>query len=171
MMAESQVAIADKALKKLKDHLTCAVCLDDLKCPKILNCFHVLCEQCLQRLVVQERQGEGLSLCCPTCRKVTVLLPATGVHGLQSAFHIDRLFEIQETLKKMMEPKSLLCEKCKKMARSATSFCRDCGQFICTTCADVRADVHANWDDFSSHEVISLDQLQTEVSECMPAKR
>ena len=165
-MAESQVAVADKALKKLEDQLTCAVCLDDFKQPKMLNCFHVFCEQCLQRLVVQERQGQ-VSLRCPTCRRSTLLPSATSVSGLQSAFHIHHLLEIQDALKRMKEPKSVQCEKCKKVSRVATSFCRDCGQFICATCADV----HANWDDFSSHEVVSVDQLQSEVSKHVPPKK
>ena len=165
-MAESQVAVADKALKKLEDQLTCAVCLDDFKQPKMLNCFHVFCEQCLQRLVVQEKQGQ-VSLRCPTCRRSTLLPSATSVSGLQSAFHIHHLLEIQDALKKMKEPKSVQCEKCKKVSRVATSFCRDCGQFICATCADV----HANWEDFSSHEVVSVDQLQSEVSKHVPPKK
>ena len=165
-MAESQVAVADKALKKLEDQLTCAVCLDDFKQPKMLNCFHVFCEQCLQRLVVQERQGQ-VSIRCPTCRRSTLLPSATSVSGLQSAFHVHHLLEIQDALKKMKEPKSVQCEKCKKVSRVATSFCRDCGQFICATCADV----HVNWDDFSSHEVVSVDQLQSEVSKHVPPKK
>ena len=165
-MAESQVAVADKVLKKLEDQLTCAICLDDFKRPKMLNCFHVFCELCLQRLIVQEKQGQ-VSLRCPTCRRSTLLPSATSVSGLQSAFHIHHLLEIQDALKKMKEPKSVLCEKCKKVSRVATSFCRDCGQFICATCADV----HANWDDFSSHEVVSVDQLQSEVSKHVPPKK
>ena len=165
-MAESQVPVADKALKKLEDQLTCAVCLDDFKQPKMLNCFHVFCEQCLQRLVVQKKQGQ-VSLRCPTCRRSTLLPSATSVSGLQSAFHVHHLLEIQDALKKMKEPKSVQCEKCKKVSRVATNFCRDCGQFICATCADV----HANWDDFSSHEVVSVDQLQSEVSKHVPPKK
>ena len=165
-MAESQVAVADKALKKLENQLTCAICLDDFKRPKMLNCFHVFCEQCLQQLVVQERQGQ-VSLRCPTCRRSTLLPSATRVSGLQSAFHVHHLLEIQDVLKKIKEPKSVQCEKCKKVSRVATSFCRDCGQFICATCADV----HANWDDLSSHEVVSVDQLQSEVSKHVPPKK
>ena len=85
----------------------------------------------------------------------------------QHSTYVHHLLEIQDALKKMKEPKSVLCEKCKKVSRVATSFCRDCGQFICATCADV----HANWDDFSSHEVVSVDQLQSEVSKHVPPKK
>ena len=164
-MAESQ-AVAKQALEKLEDQLTCAVCLDAFKDPKMLNCFHVFCKDCLQRLVVQDRQGQ-LSLCCPTCRRSTPLPPTTSVSGLQSAFHVHHLFEIQDALEKMKEPQKVQCEKCKKVSRPATSFCRDCGQFICATCSDV----HANWEEFSSHEVVSMDQLKGDVSKHVPPKK
>ena len=164
-MAESQ-AVAKQALEKLEDQLTCAICLDAFKDPKMLNCFHVFCKDCLQRLVVTDRQGQ-LSLRCPTCRRSTLLPPATSVSGLQSAFHVHHLFEIQEALEKMKEPQKVQCEKCKKVSRPATSFCRDCGQFICGTCADV----HANWEEFSSHEVVSMDQLKGDVAKHVPPKK
>ena len=164
-MAESQ-AVAKQALQKLEDQLTCAICLDAFKDPKMLNCFHVFCKDCLQRLVVTDRQGQ-LSLRCPTCRRSTLLPPTTSVSGLQSAFHVHHLFEIQEALEKMKEPQKVQCEKCKKVSRPATSFCRDCGQFICATCADI----HANWDDFSSHEVVSMDQLKGDVAKHVPPKK
>ena len=164
-MAESQT-VAKQALEKLEDQLTCVICLDAFKDPKMLNCFHVFCKDCLQRLVVKDRQGQ-LSLCCPTCRRSTPLSPTTSVSGLQSAFHVHHLFEIQDALEKMKEPQKVQCEKCKKVSRPATSFCRNCGQFICATCSDV----HANWEEFSSHEVVSMDQLKGDVSKHVPLKK
>ena len=164
-MAESQT-VAKQALEKLEDQLTCAVCLDAFKDPKMLNCFHVFCKDCLQRLVVKDRQGQP-SLCCPTCRRSTPLPPTTSVSGLQSAFHVHHLFEIQDALEKMKEPQKVQCEKCKKVSRPATSFCRDCGQFICARCSDI----HADWEEFSLHEVVSMDQLKGDVSKHVPAKK
>ena len=164
-MAESQ-AVAKQALEKLEDQLTCAICLDAFKDPKMLNCFHVFCKDCLQRLAVTDRQGQ-LSLRCPTCRRSTLLPPATSVSGLQAAFHIHHLFEIQNALEKMKEPQKVQCEKCKKVSRPATSFCRDCGQFICARCSDI----HADWEEFSSHEVVSMDQLKGDVSKHVPPQR
>ena len=134
-MAESQV-VATQALKKLEDQLTCAICLEAFKDPKLLQSFHVYCMECLQRLVVQDKQGQ-LSLRCPTCRQSTLLPPtATDVSVLQSAFHIHHLLEIQDALEKVKEPKKVKCEKCNK-DRPAISYCRDCGKFICATCAGI----------------------------------
>ena len=161
-MAES---IAKEALEKLEDQLTCAICLDAFKDPKLLQCFHVYCKDCLQRLVVTDRQGQ-LSLRCPTCRQSTLLPPATSVSDLQPAFHIHHLFEIQDALEKVKEPQKVLCTKCNKN-RSATSYCRDCGKYICAPCTAI----HGDWDDFSGHEVVALEQLESKMKELDALKK
>ena len=138
----------------------------DPKQPKMLNCFHIFCEHCIQRLVVQDRQGQ-LSLACPTCRRSTLLPQGTSVSGLQSAFHVHHLFEIKDALEKVKEPKKVQCEKCTKVSRVAISFCRDCGQFICARCSEI----HADWGEFASHEVLSMDQIQGDASKHVPLKK
>ena len=152
-MAESLEAVT-------KDKLTCAICLDTFKDPKLLHCFHVYCKNCLERLVVQDTLGQ-LSVCCPACRRSTLLPPATDVSDLQSAFHIHHLFDIQDALKKVKEPQKVLCGKCTKSQRPATSYCRDCGQFICAVCTGI----HSEWDDFAEHEIVALEQLESEVTQ------
>ena len=164
-MAESQ-SVAKQALKKLEDQLTCAICLDAFKDPKLLQCFHVYCKDCLQRLVVTDRQGQ-LSLRCPTCRQSTLLPPATSVSDLQPAFHIHHLFEIQDALEKVKEPQKVMCGKCKKAKQAATSYCRDCGEFICAMCTTI----HSNWDDFAGHEVVALEQLEIKMKELGALKK
>ena len=164
-MAESQ-AIAKQALEKLEDQLTCAICLDAFNDPKLLQCFHVYCKDCLQRLVVTDRQGQ-LSLRCPTCRQSTLLPPATGVSGLQSAFLIHHLFEIQDALKKVKDPKKVQCEKCTVTTRTATNFCRDCGEFIYEKCTKM----HREWKELSKHEVVSIEQIQSNVKQLVPPKK
>ena len=153
-MAESLV-VAKQALEKLEDQLTCAICLDAFKDPKLLQCFHVYCKDCLQRLVVTDRQGQ-LSLRCPTCRQSTLLSPTTGVSDLQPAFHIHHLMEIKTALEKMKEPKNILCGKYIKFSQPATSYCRDCGEFICTMCTTI----HSQWKGLVKHEVVAIEQLE-----------
>ena len=166
-MAEgkSQV-VAKKALKKLEDQLTCAVCLEAFKYPKLLQCFHVYCKDCLKPLVVQDQQGQ-LSLCCPTCRQSTLLPPGSTVSDLQPAFHIHHLLEIQEALEKLKEPQKVQCDKCKLTPRPATSYCRDCGEFICAICTTV----HREWQTLSEHEVVALEQLESRVKQVDALKK
>ena len=159
-MAEAP-SVAEQALKKVADQLTCAICLEDYKDPKLLQCFHVYCKDCLERLVLRDQQG--LSLRCPSCRRST-LLPLNSISGLQPAFHIHHLFEIRDALvkvKKVKGPQKTQCDKCKK--RDAVNFCRTC-QFICTKCTET----HQEWEDLSTHEVISLSQLEGDVTNLVP---
>ena len=110
--------------------------------------------------MVQDQQGQ-VSVRCPTCRRATLLPPPTTVADLQSAFHIHHLFDIRDAFEKVKEPENVQCAKCIKVARPATSYCRDCGEFICATCADV----HAHWGMFAKHEVVPLDQFEKKVKQ------
>ena len=163
-MAESR-AVAKQAIKKLEDQLTCAICLDNFKDPKLLQCFHVYCKDCLQRLVVQDQQGQ-LSLSCPTCRQSTVLPQATGVSSLQSAFHVHHLLEIKDALEKVKEPQKVKCDKC-RTPKPATSYCRVCGEFICAMCTTA----HREWDAFSKHEVVAMEQFESKVKQLDALKK
>ena len=71
------------------------------------------------------------------------------------------LFDIQDTLKKMSAPAKTQCNKCKKQESSC--YCRTC-TFICEKCKGF----HSDWPEFSSHEVISLDQLTGDVTNLVP---
>ena len=105
-------SVTKEALMKLEDQLTCGICLDSYTEPKLLQCFHVFCKQCLERLVVHDHQG--LYLHCPSCRQST-LLPPTGVSGLQTAFYLNNLFEVRDAIEKVKEPQKTQCEKCKNV--------------------------------------------------------
>ena len=153
-------------VKKLADKLECSICLDSFTDPKLLQCFHVFCKDCLEPLVLRDQHG--LSLCCPNCRRST-LLPVNGVSGLQPTFHVHHLFEIQDALQKVkqgQEGQKTLCEKCNK--RDVNGFCRDCGEFICNTCIEM----HQTWKELSTHKVISLEQLKSDATEMVsPTKK
>ena len=110
--------------------------------------------------MVQDQQGQ-VSVRCPTCRRATLLPPPTTVADLQSAFHIHHLFDIRDAFEKVKEPEKAHCAKCKKVAQTATSYCRDCGEFICAICTTV----HAHWDMFAKHEVVPLDQFKKKVKQ------
>ena len=152
--------VIDMGVADLTGGDTCGICLNSYTEPKLLQCFHVFCKQCLERLVVHDRHG--LSVHCPSCRRST-LLPPTGVSGLQTAFYLNNFFEVRETLEKVKEPQKTQCEKCKKHV--AANFCRNCEKLICSRCTET----HQEW--LLSHEVITLDQLEEEVAQLIPPKK
>ena len=154
--------VAEEALKKVAARLECGICLDQYKDPKLLPCFHVFCKQCLERLV-QKRGGQSV-LQCPNCRRTTAL-PLQGVSGLQSDFHANHLFEIQDTLAKVKEPQKIECEKCKKS--TATGFCRDCGKFVCDKCTEI----HQTWEEYNTHQIVTIQSVQADAASFIPPKK
>ena len=141
--------MAEQALKRLEEQLNCSICLDTFTDPKLLQCFHVYCQQCLVPLGVRDKQGQ-LSLTCPTCCQVTPI-PPSGVAGLQSAFHINHLLEIQDSVKKLQNPPANLEEAVggtvvENNSKNAAQFCFEhveeelklycetCGELICYKC-------------------------------------
>ena len=149
---------AKRALEKLNEQLTCPICLEHYTNPKLLHCFHVFCEKCLKPVAHQTPQGQVVE--CPNCRHPTSLTQE-GVPGLQGAFLIHHLFDIQDILKKVNNPAYNKCVKCKK--REPNCYCRSCG-FLCEKCKDI----HSEWEEFSSHEIVSLDQLTEDVTNLVP---
>ena len=154
--------VAEKALKCITAQLECSICLDTLTDAKLLPCFHSFCKKCLERLVVQDRDGH--TLCCPTCRRTT-LLPPTGVSGLQTDFRAEGLFEIRDMLSKTKDPQKIQCEKCDTSI--GTGFCRDCGQFVCNKCAEI----HQIWKEFKTHKIASFSDIQREAADLVPSKK
>ena len=158
-MAE-RVATKD-ALKKLDAQLECSICLDTFKQPKLLPCFHVFCRSpCLEKLVAKD----GHSLTCPTCRHI-VPLSEKGVDGLQSDFHIDRLFEIRDAFNKAAEPTETQCGNCED--DKATGYCRDCGDFLCDDCQAA----HRKTKFTKNHHLLTLKELKTQAASLVPPKK
>ena len=158
--------MAEQALKRLEEQLNCSICLDTFTDPKLLQCFHVYCQQCLVPLGVRDQQGQ-LSLTCPTCRQVTPI-PPSGVAGLQSAFHINHLLEIQDSVKKLQNPPANLklavggtgvenppknaAQFCfEHVERELELYCETCGKLICYKCV-IKGGKH------HSHDYEELDQ-------------
>ena len=74
--------------------------------------------------------------------------------------------EIQNALEKVKDPQNIQCDKCNK-DRPATSYCHDCGKFICTMCKNI----HSDWDEFAQHEMVTIDQLQGKVKQVESIKK
>ena len=68
--------VTEQLLKDLK----CWVCLKEYTEPKVLECSHVFCQQCLEPLV-----EDGSQFDCPRCRQTIFVAPASGVAGMESA--------------------------------------------------------------------------------------
>ena len=149
--------MAEKVVKRVEEQLNCSICLDTYTDPKILQCFHVFCRQCLVPLGVRDQQGQ-LSLTCPTCRQVTPI-PARGVAGLQSAFHINNLLEIlEDSVKKLdnaqatpegatpndLNPENKASHCFVHEDKELELYCETCGELICLKCVTKSGKHHSH---------------------------
>ncbi|XP_038064878.1 uncharacterized protein LOC119735245 [Patiria miniata] len=136
-------------------HLECSICTDKYKQPKVLNCLHSFCEECLVKYRDGTHRGAP-QIPCPVCCQETVL-PQSGIQGLKTNFHLVGMieeFELQEKVACSRDSK-LLCETCDE-ENEALHHCLDCGMNICTTCrrTHLRFPVSAN------HAVETLNDIR-----------
>ena len=160
-MAEKN--LAQEALKKVESRLECGICLGTYTNPRALPCFHVFCTECLKKSIEKSRDKNNLT--CPNCRR-NIPLPPKGIEGLQTAFHIDHLFEIRDTLVKAKETEKTKCQKCEESI--ATGYCQDCSQFVCENCTKL----HKLWKkEFGGHKITTMAEIQREAANLVSPKK
>ncbi|XP_038062930.1 E3 ubiquitin-protein ligase TRIM33-like [Patiria miniata] len=138
-----------------RHHLECSICHERYQQPKILECLHSFCEQCLLKYRSTKHQ-DSMVIPCPVCRQETKL-PEVGVQGLKTNFHLIGLveeFELQEKLVCSGDTK-LLCETCDD-GNEATSRCLDCAQNICLRCQSSHKRIATT----SSHIIATLEDIR-----------
>ena len=120
--------MAEEVVKKLEEKLNCLICLGTYTVPKLLQCNHVFCRDCLVGLARRNQQG----LPCPTCRQVTPI-PPSGVAGLQPAFQTNQFLEILDQHEKIKQD-ILYCQQ--HQNRELELYCETstCEELICFQC-------------------------------------
>jgi tripartite motif-containing protein 2/3/tripartite motif-containing protein 71 len=123
------MALRVHAIERLEEQLQCAVCLETYTDPKLLRCHHIFCEKCLKPLV-REKQGL-LVVPCPACRQETPI-PANGVTGLPSAFYINQILEIRNTLQGWDGRERV--DHCSVHDKELELYCETCEELVCSHC-------------------------------------
>ena len=111
-------------LQKLEEELTCPVCLDLYKIPKILPCHHTFCQDCLAPCP-RERRREKYFLKCPTCSK-PAQIPDGGVAAFPPGFSINLLSELHQ---EMISKKERM--ECPPHKEPIKAFCKTCQELVC----------------------------------------
>ena len=116
--------MAARELRRITDHVTCPVCLQTYKIPKVLPCQHTYCQEYLLN-IEKERK-----ITCPECRKV-VVLPQGGVKDFPTNLTINHL--IDDFFLRRQDRGKVNCEVCVEND-PVTSFCFTCSLFMCQLC-------------------------------------
>lgn len=122
------------AWSQLEQLLTCAICLDRFRNPKLLPCQHTFCgEPCMEGLVDYARR----QIKCPECR-AEHRIPYNGVQSFPNNVTLARFLDLHrsitgdepEPLPSQMDRCSVCGEKsyCNRCAHCEKKVCEECGK-------------------------------------------
>ncbi|XP_022918024.2 RING finger protein nhl-1 [Onthophagus taurus] len=127
-------------MEQFEQLLTCAICLDRYRNPKLLPCQHSFCmEPCLEGLVDYVRR----QVKCPECR-AEHRIPYQGVQGFPTNVTLQRFLELHiEITGELPDPTSgQIMERCNVCSEKAyCSFCSHCDKKICEECKGAHMDI------------------------------
>ena len=111
--------------------LNCIYCNNIYNNPKILNCLHSLCKECITKLQQDEK---ATSIVCPTCNESTPW-PEKGVSSLPSNIRLREKAEEDKMKQKVTTNVPVPCNSCDDDdAGSSIAYCNDCKDFLCEEC-------------------------------------
>ena len=115
-----------------QNDLSCPVCFELLKdpnTPKELECSHVCCSLCIQKMI----EGGRPTVSCPECRHVTCI-PKDGMTVMKTNFRLRSLAEKHEDhMNKRQEIKGAT-NLCSEHNIIIDFFCKKCVVAGCSTC-------------------------------------
>ena len=152
------------ALRKLKEQVTCAICLDICTNPKTLSCLHSFCQQCLEDLPL-DPQGDNYFISCPTCHHCTKLPLPVGAGDFPVAFHINNLKEVYKLVTKVSGHQQVTCDNC--TTTNATGYCKECAKFLCLKCINA----HKKFTAIVNHKIVSLNDVAASAYQLLPEKQ
>ena len=147
MTANLKPSSSSLGLLKLKEELTCPVCLDHYTNPKTLPCLHSFCQPCIKGLPL-DKKNETYYLSCPNCRHHTEL-PEGGVGAFPVAFYLNNLKDVHSLMKKTANLSTsrldISVATCTDHGKPLEFFCETCDRIICSHCS-VRDHKHHDCD-------------------------
>ncbi|KAK6618373.1 hypothetical protein RUM44_002825 [Polyplax serrata] len=127
-------------MEQFEQLLTCAICLDRYRNPKLLPCQHSFCmEPCMDGLVDYVRR----QVKCPECR-AEHRIPYQGVQGYPTNVTLQRFLELHiEITGELPDPTSgQIMERCNVCSeKSYCSMCVHCDKKICGDCKGAHMDI------------------------------
>lgn len=149
--AASNVANGKSVLADCTSEVTCSSCKDRFnqisKIPRLLPCFHTVCESCLYR--------EKGSQCCPMCKE-RFNLGDEGITGLKVNYYVNKMVQIFNLLESE-QTERLKCMGCDK---SAHFRCMKCSENYCHAHSAFHQKSRATYD----HQVIAVKDVANNIS-------
>ena len=150
--------MAAKEVKKATVNLTCPICYQLFNNPKYLPCHHSYCEQCLEKMQVQNK------IICPECRNEATI-PAGGVKDLPNNFFINRMVDELVLKRKVEGEEEVKCDECDE-DEPVVAYCPECNMFFCQICNES----HKRSKRFRGHGIVPLTELRSSKDAQLQAK-
>lgn len=135
----------------IEEICTCAVCLELLKNPVILQCSHNLCFDCASQIISLAKlsQDPVTSLVCPYCRSKNPLT-CSSAETLPKNKVLEALICEYKLTKTQVS--SVFCSLCKENPAQAMNECITCEAPCCEICSAI----HLSKPRFSHHKILPL---------------
>ncbi|XP_057317710.1 E3 ubiquitin-protein ligase TRIM71-like [Hydractinia symbiolongicarpus] len=144
---------------KLKDiDLTCRICKRTFFHPRVLDCLHTFCEECIINNVakIEHENTEKTYIKCFHCTEITQV-PENDVSMLPYNFFANNAMDY--LLIQCTKENAIICTSCSDDA-DAISRCMDCSEFLCMKCVTAHRRIRVTKD----HKIIALDTLRYDKS-------
>jgi len=142
--------------REVSEIVTCPICLEDFKDPRLLPCVHTFCFQCLQGLYEDKNPGDNVS--CPVCRK-KFQIPQGGLNSLPLNFFLQNLIEAKDLNSRPKETETL-CDK--HPDKLLELYCCQCKRNICMKCFAVSHQQH-KCEEIEKISKVYIKQIQSDV--------
>ena len=137
---------------------TCQLCAQPYTDPRVLNCLHSFCLECIlkevERLQAKRDGRPHQDFPCPACNKF-VSIPVGGVKNLPQDLHLDFEVKVAQYRGRIAGSSKTACDVCiDDSSGSAVGFCCTCLKFLCQLCFTY----HQRSRELHLHSVLALDK-------------
>ena len=143
--------MASPTTDELADITKCNICNEELQNPKLLNCLHTFCGQC----ILKTNEGASAKVLCPKCQLPTDFIGGTSGELASNDFvsNLISLSSLQNLAKK--SPHLLKCHECilGDGKQVAVCVCIICLQPMCNV------DKNAHTKHFMDHSYVTIAEL------------
>jgi len=137
-----------KSSDQMNSSLVCSLCMNRLTAPKLLNCLHSFCRQCLNVRATGECGDMNVfSIDCPKCKQETIV--PNGIDSLEDDYVMQNILDMIA-----IEEMILDCTSC-KTDEKAVARCADCASFLCSNCVSA----HQYMRCFENHCVVKFQDI------------
>lgn len=144
----------DSFVAELKQKVLCVSCEKTMVSPKLLECFHTVCKECIKSHLKLNEENQFI-FDCVQCSSQAILQDPNDVEVMQDNPVHSRIVKVLDFLKN---------EKACSISSShehAFCHCLDCNESLCEECLRCHSKL------MKQHHVVSMSELQNEEIELM----